>query len=146
MLNLSPIVFKGLSVESYLKFFGLLESPFCASPNLNFYCNISSQNGFVEEILSILEEDGNVIKVTGGCGVGKTLLYKKLITNLPYPFQVCEFNAIQLENKTIYKYIAESLKINIASQDNLLDIIIKKLYELYHKGEKLVLIIVLRKL
>jgi MSHA biogenesis protein MshM len=65
----------------YLSHFGLREAPFGLTPNTGFYYGLPPRGGHAGAQLGAFPGEG-FIKVTGEVGTGKTLLCRKLLSEL----------------------------------------------------------------
>ncbi|WP_018693871.1 ExeA family protein [Algicola sagamiensis] len=70
----------------YLYHFGLKELPFSLTPNTSYYLDLPSHHEALDVLMTALKLGEGFIKVTGEVGVGKTLLCRKLLKELPDAF------------------------------------------------------------
>ena len=100
------------TMDSYLQYFGLQEDPFRLLPDLEYYCDIACQSGFVDRVKSLVDADGCIVKVTADAGIGKTMLSKKFaacLNSSSYDTYITE--AAIIDNA--YVFIAKKLSIQI---------------------------------
>ena len=66
----------------YLNHFGLQEAPFGLTPNTGFYYGLPPHEEALQVLNWALAQGEGFIKVTGEVGTGKTLLCRKLLSEL----------------------------------------------------------------
>ncbi|WP_042880371.1 AAA family ATPase, partial [Aeromonas sp. ZOR0002] len=66
----------------YLSHFGLREAPFGLTPNTGFYYGLPPHEEAMQVLNWALSQGEGFIKVTGEVGTGKTLLCRKLLSEL----------------------------------------------------------------
>ena len=66
----------------YLNHFGLQEAPFGLTPNTGFYYGLPPHEEAMQVLNWALAQGEGFIKVTGEVGTGKTLLCRKLLSEL----------------------------------------------------------------
>ncbi len=130
-------------MSSYIDYYSLIKQPFSSAPNVDFYCNIPTQNGVAESILDSLNEGESCIKVTGPAGVGKTLLMKKIVASLDDSFHVCRIMSPDIDAAGLRSALADELGVNSynISQLRLLHKVNDRLIQLLSSGKKTVLVI-----
>lgn len=135
----------GGGVGLYLAHFGLDELPFSLTPNTAFYCDLPVHREAVNVLTVALDAGEGFIKVIGEVGTGKTLLCRKLLSNLadqgyahayiPNPY---------LTAKELRLALAEELGLGIshrANQQRLTSAIHRRLVELNADGRPAVLVV-----
>ncbi|MED5527007.1 ExeA family protein [Gallaecimonas pentaromativorans] len=70
----------------YLQHFGLSDKPFGLSPSTAFYCDLPMHAEALDVLKLALADGEGFIKVTGEVGTGKTLLCRRLLSELAAPF------------------------------------------------------------
>lgn len=125
----------------YLKHFGLTELPFSITPDTSFYFGSRSyQEGLNTLLFAILSGEG-FIKITGEVGTGKTLLCRKLMSNLDSSFKVAYVPNPYLEPQSLLMVLADELSIALPSeitQHALLNALTHALLDFARNGIKVV--------
>jgi general secretion pathway protein A len=129
----------------YLEFFGLKEPPFSLTPDPNYFFPASTHIKVIEVFkYGFLKKEGFMI-LTGEPGLGKTLLIKLILKNLPENFE-----KIFLLTPTLSPYeliLSISQKLNLISEKEsiskeiLLNLLQKYLENLEKEGKTLLIII-----
>jgi len=129
----------------YLEFFGLKEPPFSLTPDPNYFFPASTHIKVIEVFkYGFLKKEGFMI-LTGEPGLGKTLLIKLILKNLPE-----NFKKIFLLTPTLSPYeliLSISQKLNLISEKEsiskeiLLNLLQKYLENLEKEGKTLLIII-----
>lgn len=70
----------------YLKHFGLSEFPFGLTPDTQFYFDLPSHKEALNVLLIALQSGEGFIKITGDVGTGKTMLCRKILSELKSPY------------------------------------------------------------
>ncbi len=128
----------------YLEHFGFSESPFSLTPNLRFFCGLTSYKEALDAIMVGLQAGEGFIKITGEVGTGKTLLCRKLLNSLS-----SEYITVYLFNSTLdifnlQKAIAQELDISLPQNignHTLIKRITDKLITLHQEGKRVVIIV-----
>lgn len=130
-------------MSSYVDYYSLIQQPFSSAPNVDFYCNIPTQNGVAENIIAALHEGESCVKVTGHAGVGKTLLMKKVLASLDDDFHICRIMSPDTDAAGLRTALADELGVSLynVSQLKLLHKINDRLTQLLLSGKKAVLFI-----
>ena len=71
----------------YKTHFGLNHQPFGLTPDTEFFCELPSHLEAFNVLLIALYNGEGFIKITGDVGTGKTMLCRKLLNELPEPFE-----------------------------------------------------------
>lgn len=66
----------------YIQHFGLAQYPFSLTPNTRFFLKLPSHQEAFNLLVQSLDEDGELAKITGEVGTGKTMLCRKLLNAL----------------------------------------------------------------
>lgn len=66
----------------YIQHFGLAQYPFSLTPNTRFFLKLPSHQEAFNLLIKSLNEDGELAKITGEVGTGKTMLCRKLLNAL----------------------------------------------------------------
>ena len=93
----------------YEKYFGLNELPFGLTPNTHFFLKSDTHQQALDMLLWALKYKEGFIKVTGEVGTGKTLLCRKLLNALDYPFVTAYLPNPYFSAETLYCLVAEEL-------------------------------------
>jgi MSHA biogenesis protein MshM len=130
----------------YLEFFGLSETPFSLTPDTSFYFGNPSHQEALNTLLLALQMGEGFIKVTGEVGTGKTLLCRKLLTELANdPQQVSAYIPNPAMTPTALSFaLASELDISYAANaasHRVMQMINKRLLEERASGKRVVLII-----
>lgn len=95
----------------YKSFFGLKESPFKITPDLDFFFRQSSRDFSLQSLKYAVDHNEGVIKVVGEVGAGKTTLLRLLLKSLPTKFFPITLPSPTLSPKEVLLFIAESLSL-----------------------------------
>ncbi len=127
----------------YLDFFNIQNKPFDLTPNTELFCTLPTHKAALEVLLYSITNEEGFIKITGEVGTGKTLLCRLLLKNLPENFVSVYIPNPNLNSKSLHLQIASELGINQknVSQQDLVELIFKKLIELKKEDKKAVIII-----
>ncbi len=71
----------------YKSHFGLNSQPFGLTPDTDFFCELPSHVEALNVLLIALHNGEGFIKITGDVGTGKTMLCRKLLNELPPPYE-----------------------------------------------------------
>jgi len=128
----------------YLEHFGLEQSPFTITPDIDFFLNEGSHNEALNVLFVALRSGEGFIKVTGEVGTGKTLLCRKLLNTLDDSFVTAYIHNPFLNPVALRMALAEELDIEFArniGQHRLLKTITKRLIQLKAEGKHVVLLL-----
>ena len=130
-------------MTSYINHFGLKESPFSMTSNIDFYCDFSGQKGVIEDVVASLNDGGSFIKITSKAGVGKTFLSRKLLASLGPDFIAQHLYLAGMNAGQLYNSLAEMLGVAVfnLTPSKLLARVEAKLLDLHQAGKKVVLVI-----
>ena len=129
----------------YLKFFGLKEHPFSLTPDPNYFFPSSTHIKVIEVFkYGFLKKEGFMI-LTGEPGLGKTLLIKLILKNLPENFEKIFLLTPTLSPHELILSISQKLNL-ISEKENiskeiLLNLLQKYLESLEKEGKTLLIII-----
>ena len=74
----------------YLSYFQFNKEPFALTPNTAFFCDLPAHRDALSLLLATLETGEGFIKIIGEVGVGKTLVCRQLLNQLPKEqYQTC---------------------------------------------------------
>ncbi|WP_429128409.1 ExeA family protein [Aeromonas media] len=130
----------------YLSHFGLQEAPFGLTPNTGFYYGLPPHEEAMQVLNWALEQGEGFIKVTGEVGTGKTLLCRKLLSELGS--EACPVRLAWLPNPHLTPgelRTALALELGLAVQGvselDLTDRIHRHLITLHQQGSRVVVLI-----
>ncbi|WAG11467.1 MSHA fimbrial biogenesis protein MshM [Aeromonas dhakensis] len=130
----------------YLNHFGLQEVPFGLTPNTGFYYGLPSHEEALQVLNWALAQGEGFIKVTGEVGTGKTLLCRKLLSELgseERPVRLAWLPNPHLNPAELR--IALALELGLAVRDqselDLTDRIHRHLIALHQQGSRVVVLI-----
>jgi MSHA biogenesis protein MshM len=128
----------------YLEHFNLQKPPFSLTPNTQFFCNLPGHQEALNVLLFSINSGEGFMKITGEVGSGKTLLCRKLLSELDSSFITAYIPNPDLDADGVRRSFAKELKIrgvSTISQVDLVDLIYKKLVKLRKDGKHVVLIV-----
>ncbi|MFM4849194.1 ExeA family protein [Aeromonas mytilicola] len=130
----------------YLNHFGLQEAPFGLTPNTGFYYGLPPHEEAMQVLNWALAQGEGFIKVTGEVGTGKTLLCRKLLSELGS--EACPVRLAWLPNPHLTPgelRTALALELGLAVQGDseldLTDRIHRHLIALHQQGSRVVVLI-----
>ncbi|HAU4930177.1 MSHA fimbrial biogenesis protein MshM [Aeromonas hydrophila] len=130
----------------YLNHFGLQEAPFGLTPNTGFYYGLPPHEEALQVLNWALAQGEGFIKVTGEVGTGKTLLCRKLLSELgseEQPVRLAWLPNPHLNPAELR--IALALELGLAVRDqselDLTDRIHRHLIALHQQGSRVVVLI-----
>lgn len=130
----------------YLSHFGLQEAPFGLTPNTGFYYGLPPHEEAMQVLNWALAQGEGFIKVTGEVGTGKTLLCRKLLSELGS--EACPVRLAWLPNPHLSPAelrTALALDLGLAVHDgselDLTDRIHRHLIALHQQGQRVVVLI-----
>lgn len=130
----------------YLSHFGLREAPFGLTPNTSLYYGLPPHEEALQVLNWALAQGEGFIKVTGEVGTGKTLLCRKLLTELgseERPVRLAWLPNPHLNPAELR--IALALELGLAVRDgselDLTDRIHRHLIALHQQGQRVVVLI-----
>lgn len=124
----------------YHKFFGLQEIPFSLSPDTSYFFAYGHYNNALNTLLIALRTGEGFIKVSGEVGTGKTLLCRKLMSNLENDFEVIYIPNPQLSAYGLQVALAEELGIKVSRYVHRLQKdITDRLIQINQSGKRVVL-------
>ena len=128
----------------YHEFFGLHENPFSLTPDTQFYLNKQSHREALNTMLVALRHCEGFIKIVGEVGTGKTLLCRKLLSQLGGNFISAYIPNPYLTPDELKHFIAEEIGANFTRDMpsyQLLGAIYRRLMQLARSGRQVVLIV-----
>ncbi|HHJ13379.1 MAG TPA: AAA family ATPase [Gammaproteobacteria bacterium] len=128
----------------YLEHFGLREPPFTLTPDTGFFYGAASHREALDVLCVALESGEGFIKVTGEVGTGKTLICRKLLTQLDATHVTAYIPDPSLTPAALRMALAEELGIRFArniGQHRLLGLIGERLIELAAENRPVVLLL-----
>ncbi|PKQ73393.1 AAA family ATPase [Aeromonas sobria] len=130
----------------YLTHFGLQEAPFSLTPNTGFYYGLPPHEEALQVLNWALEQGEGFIKVTGEVGTGKTLLCRKLLSELGSEARPVRLAWLPNPHLTPAELrIALALELGLAVRDqselDLTDRIHRHLISLHQQGSRVVVLI-----
>lgn len=130
----------------YLTHFGLQEAPFGLTPNTGFYYGLPPHEEALQVLNWALAQGEGFIKVTGEVGTGKTLLCRKLLSELGSEARPVRLAWLPNPHLTPAELrIALALELGLAVRDqselDLTDRIHRHLISLHQQGSRVVVLI-----
>lgn len=128
----------------YKTHFGLNAQPFGLTPDTQFFCDLPSHLEALNVLLIALHNGEGFIKITGDVGTGKTMLCRKLLNELPEPFETAYIPNPHLPPVGLLMAIANEMGIEYprhTGQNGLMNLINDFLINSAANGKKPVLII-----
>lgn len=128
----------------YLQHFGIKEFPFSITPDTSFFFSSDGSQEALNTLLIAVRTGEGFIKITGEVGTGKTMLCRKLMTNLERDFKVAYIPNPYLEPHSLFMELASELGVDVATterldQHQLLKALTKKLLEIIRNGKHVVI-------
>jgi len=128
----------------YKTHFGLNSQPFGLTPDTQFFCELPSHLEALNVLLIALHNGEGFIKITGDVGTGKTMLCRKLLNELPEPFETAYIPNPHLPPVGLLMAVADEMGIEYSrhiGQNGLMKLINDFLINSAVNGKKPVLII-----
>ncbi|MGZ8222995.1 MAG: ExeA family protein [Methylobacter sp.] len=128
----------------YKTHFGLNHQPFGLTPDTQFFCELPTHLEALNVLLITLHNGEGFIKITGDVGTGKTMLCRKLLNELPKPFETAYIPNPHLPPIGLLMAIADEMGIEYSRhirQNGLMKLINDFLINSAVNGKKPVLII-----
>ncbi len=125
----------------YLEHFKLNEHPFSLTPNTRFYCNLNTHQNTLTAVLSDIDQNASLIKITGKSGTGKTLLCQLLLNQLDEEFITIYIPTPSNGLLTLLAYELDLTSYTDLSQHQILEKMQQRLIELKEEGKQSFLII-----
>ncbi|MGL6356232.1 ExeA family protein [Aeromonas veronii] len=130
----------------YLTHFGLQEAPFSLTPNTGFYYGLPPHEEALQVLNWALAQGEGFIKVTGEVGTGKTLLCRKLLSELGSEARPVRLAWLPNPHLTPAELrIALALELGLAVRDqselDLTDRIHRHLISLHQQGSRVVVLL-----
>jgi MSHA biogenesis protein MshM len=134
---------KVFEMESLLEFFGLEQSPYSLTPNIELYYGLPRHEEALSLLDAALKKGDGFIKVTGEVGTGKTMVLRLFIANLTERYELVYIPNPVLTPGELKIAIARELDIDVENCTNLSlsDDINRKLLELNSQDKQVVLVI-----
>ncbi|WP_265420761.1 ExeA family protein [Aeromonas salmonicida] len=130
----------------YLNHFGLQEAPFGLTPNTGFYYGLPPHEEALQVLNWALAQEEGFIKVTGEVGTGKTLLCRKLLSELgseAHPVRLAWLPNPHLTPAELRTALALELGLSVreGAELDLTDRIHRHLISLHQQGSRVVVLI-----
>ncbi|MGE6116907.1 ExeA family protein [Aeromonas salmonicida] len=130
----------------YLNHFGLQEAPFGLTPNTGFYYGLPPHEEALQVLNWALAQGEGFIKVTGEVGTGKTLLCRKLLSELgseAHPVRLAWLPNPHLTSAELRTALALELGLSVreGAELDLTDRIHRHLISLHQQGSRVVVLI-----
>ncbi|WP_429235611.1 ExeA family protein [Aeromonas salmonicida] len=130
----------------YLNHFGLQEAPFGLTPNTGFYYGLPPHEEALQVLNWALAQGEGFIKVTGEVGTGKTLLCRKLLSELgseAHPVRLAWLPNPHLTPAELRTALALELGLSVreGGELDLTDRIHRHLISLHQQGSRVVVLI-----
>jgi MSHA biogenesis protein MshM len=128
----------------YKSHFGLNHQPFGLTPDTQFFCELPTHLEALNVLMIALHNGEGFIKITGNVGAGKTMLCRKLLNELPEPFETAYIPNPHLPPVALLMAIADEMGIGYSrhiGQNGLMSLINDFLINSAVNGKKPVLII-----
>lgn len=128
----------------YKSHFGLNSQPFGLTPDTQFFCELPTHVEALNVLMIALHNGEGFIKITGDVGTGKTMLCRKLLNELPEPYDTAYIPNPHLPPIGLLVAIANEMGIEYSrqiGQNGLMNLINEYLINNAAAGKKLVLII-----
>lgn len=128
----------------YLEHFNLKELPFGLTPNTDFFCTLPGHEEALNVLLVSLRNNEGFIKIVGEVGTGKTLLCRKLLSELEDEFVTAYIPNPDLSPDELRRVFARELGVDfyaVTDSHVLLEQINYRLLELHKEDKRVVLII-----
>ncbi len=132
------------TVFMYKMHFGLNNQPFGLTPDTRFFYELPSHLEALNVLLISLHNGEGFIKITGDVGTGKTMLCRKLLNELPQPFETAYIPNPHLPPVGLLMAIADEIGVEYSryiGQNGLMKLINDCLINSAVNGKKTVLII-----
>jgi len=128
----------------YLYHYGITELPFSLTPNTKYFFGLPSHKEALQVLLTALKTGEGFIKVTGEVGVGKTLICRKFLNELPKNFVAAYIPNPYLSPSELRRAVASELNVTLtdnSDQQEFTQRIQERLIEISQQGRGAVLII-----
>lgn len=131
--------------DLYLGHFGVREFPFSITPDTSFFFSSGAANEALNTLLIAIRTGEGFIKITGEVGTGKTLLCRKLMTELERDFKVAYIPNPYLEPRGLFMELVSELEVDIAPDaasdpHQLLKALTRRLLDIIaHEGKRIVI-------
>ncbi len=126
----------------YLEHFGLKQTPFSLTPDLDFYYSFPGHQQALDLLRTAIASGEGFIKITGDVGTGKTLLCRKLLDQLPVTRVPAYLPNPLLGPAELYRAIAEEINagplVGGESMHELQRLILARCLELKEQGSRVV--------
>lgn len=128
----------------YLEHFKFRQFPFALTPNTHFYCDLNGYQAALNVLLVSLANGEGFIKIIGEVGTGKTLLCRKLLSQLDSSFVTAYILNPDLTSLGLRRAFAQEIGIDVSHHmdaQRILELITQKLLELNAADKKVILVI-----
>lgn len=133
---------RSANIPDYIKFFGLQDHPFRMTPDTDYFYPSAQHKAALETLkYGILKREGFLV-LTGQPGLGKTLLIRLLLKELPPEVLTAMVLTPTLGPRELLEALLEDLGLQAqGSKENLLRIFRDYLFQLAQEGRTLLLVI-----
>lgn len=135
----------GSIFEEFKAFYRIKEMPFSLLPNTQYYVALPSSQQCLSMLIFALNIGEGILKVTGEVGTGKTLVCRRLLNALDetvfYSAYIPNPNLSAIELKRAVAKEIQVQDLSWVTDDDLMDVINKRLIELAKNNKKVVLVI-----
>jgi MSHA biogenesis protein MshM len=100
----------------YLDYFGLSQAPFGLTPNTGLFQPLQPHQEALQVLKTALEQGEGFLKVTGEVGTGKTLLCRKLLSEMPEQFVFAYLPNPSLDATALAQALAAELGLEPSAQ------------------------------
>ncbi|MCC5864969.1 MAG: AAA family ATPase [Wenzhouxiangella sp.] len=100
----------------YQEHFGLADAPFRLTPDLGYCFEEGSQDAARTMVMTALDQGAGFIKVSGEVGLGKTLLCRRLLNELPAPYMTAWLPDPHVSPGTLRAALARDLGVRLPAR------------------------------
>ncbi|MBS1210529.1 MAG: type secretory pathway, component ExeA (predicted ATPase) [Proteobacteria bacterium] len=125
----------------YCDHFGLQQAPFRITPQVEYFYAGAQRGPLLQALLFAIEHDEGIIRISGEVGIGKTMLCRMLIEQLPATTLVIYITNPSLNPAELIATVAHELEIDTTGDHGLLRKIEHRLIGLHGQGRRVIAII-----
>lgn len=125
----------------YREYFGLREPPFRITPQIECFFSGAQRGALLQALLFAVDNDEGIIAVSGEVGVGKTMLCRMLIEQLPTNVVTVYIANPSLSPEELVGTLSDELGVASHHHRTTLRLIELRLIELFAAGKRVVMII-----